>query len=92
MPITKETKERIAQVIDWIDIEANEKALPESGETVLACNVYDKWMVMAIRKKTRWFNEWNANDKNAIPISPTHWAHLPPYPEALANYNSKPVK
>lgn len=67
--------------MDWIDIEKNNQDLPESGEKVLACNVYDSWVVIAVRKKTRWFNEWDANDKNAVPIFPTHWMHLPEFPK-----------
>jgi len=62
---------------DWIRIE---DSLPEPHDEVLATSEYDKWIVIAVRKKTRWFNSWDVNSQQAVPIFPTHWMPLPEPP------------
>lgn len=63
--------------MEWISVE---KELPPPYEEVLATNEYDRWMVIAERKKTRWFNSWDVNNNQAVPIFPTHWMPLPEPP------------
>lgn len=66
--------------LEWIRIEDQ---LPESGEEVLASNCYDReWVVIAVRKKTQWYNSWDLiNHNNKVPIYPTHWMPKPSPPE-----------
>lgn len=64
--------------LEWINIDDQ---LPESGEPVLATNMYDKWVEICILKRTRWFNSWDINKESAVPVIPTHWMPLPEPPQ-----------
>jgi len=56
--------------MEWIPIS---EELPNSNVEVLATHEDDRWVVMAIIKRTNWYNSWDVINNNKVAIYPTHW-------------------
>jgi len=66
--------------MEWIPIS---EELPNSNVEVLATHEDDRWVVMAIIKRTNWYNSWDVINNNKVAIYPTHWMPVPPPPVKL---------
>jgi hypothetical protein len=64
--------------LEWIPIEDE---LPYKDVEVLATHIDEKWVVIAIIKRTNWYNSWDVINNQKVAIYPTHWMPLPDPPQ-----------